>query len=120
METCEHWFDRCIDNEYVYVCTGIKLFRILFCNFQGSKFVYKPGDTIGIIPHNTAEDVDAVISHLGLEKQANLSYTLTTNTNVKGKIPPHIPVKSTLKHLFTYSVDLRSILKKVWIMNMCL
>lgn len=84
-------------------------------HFQGSNFNFKAGDTIGIIPHNDESDVNFVLNHLNLTSTADLSYTLSTDTSVKGnKIPVHVPMKSTLRHVLTHCLDLRSVLKKVF------
>ncbi|KAJ8716797.1 hypothetical protein PYW07_003424 [Mythimna separata] len=77
----------------------------------------KAGDTIGVIPHNDESDVDLIISHLNLDATADLPYTLTIDNNIKGsKIPPHVPVKSTIRHVLTHCVDLRSLLKKAFLL----
>ncbi|XP_026318821.1 methionine synthase reductase isoform X2 [Hyposmocoma kahamanoa] len=79
----------------------------------GSNLSFSPGDTIGIIPHNPTSDVDFIISHLCL--QAHLTYVLSVKS-LKGKIPAYIPVRSTLWHVLTHCVDLRGVLKKVFIL----
>lgn len=82
--------------------------------FQGSNFDFRPGDTIGIIPHNNESEVMDIINHLGLQDVVDLNYNLSIDNSPKGvKIPPHIPVKSTLRHVLTNCVDLRGIVKKV-------
>ncbi|XP_030021569.2 methionine synthase reductase [Manduca sexta] len=97
--------DRC---KAVYEVT----FDVTDCNFT-----FKAGDTIGVVPQNNEEEVNAVLRHLDLESLADTSYTLRVDSSIKGcKIPPHIPVKSTLKYLLTHCVDLRSILKKLFLL----
>lgn len=82
--------------------------------FQDSTFTFKAGDTVGVIPQNDESDVFAVLNHLGIREQANCSYELRVNKTQKGaKHPPHIPTKSTLRHVLTHCVDLRCVLKKV-------
>lgn len=88
------------------------------CIFQGSNFTFRPGDTIGIIPSNKSSEVDTIIDHLNLKSQAELQYSLSVNNSPKGgKIPPHIPTKSTVRHVLTYCCDIRSVLKKVFFLN---
>lgn len=79
--------------------------------FQNSNFKFKAGDTIGIIPQNRENEVEFIISHLDLSSHADLAYTLRSQKGIK--IPNHIPVKSTLRHVLQSCVDIRCILKKV-------
>lgn len=67
-----------------------------------------------MIPHNDESDVDLIIDHLNLCTTADLFYALTLDNSIKGsKIPLHVPVQSTIRHVLTHCVDLRSLLKKV-------
>ncbi|KAJ0183465.1 hypothetical protein K1T71_001441 [Dendrolimus kikuchii] len=84
---------------------------------EGSNFEFKAGDTIGILPCNIPREVEAVLNHLDLRTQADTPYHLTVNNSIKGcKIPPHIPVQSTLRHVLSFSVDLRAVLKKLFLL----
>lgn len=86
-------------------------------DIEGSNFNFKAGDTIGIISYNDESEVNHVISHLNLTSKADLYYSITADSSVKGsKIPAHVPVKSTLRHVLTHCLDLRSILKKLFIL----
>lgn len=99
----------------MYLCVQVNndLYIVKYL-FQGSEFFFKAGDTIGVIPHSDESDVDLIIRHLDLHSSADLPYTLTLGNSIKGsKIPPHVPVKSTIRHVLTHCVDLRSLLKKV-------
>lgn len=85
----------------------------------GNNFVYRPGDTIGIIPHNNKAEVDAIIEHLNLSSISDLQYTLNLSTSQKGgKIPPHIPIKSSIRHVLNYCCDIRSVLKKLFLLEL--
>ncbi|CAG9787624.1 unnamed protein product [Diatraea saccharalis] len=84
-----------------------------------SNFTFKPGDTIGILAQNLEEDVNTIINHLDLSSKANLQYTLSDSTtdNHKGcKIPPHIPVKSTIRYVLTSCCDIRAVPKKIFLL----
>lgn len=82
--------------------------------FQGSNFKFQPGDTIGILPENNAHEVHAILNHLGLQAEADFPYEVSVDSNIKGaKIPVHIPVESTLRHVFTHILNLRGVIKKV-------
>lgn len=50
---------------------------------------------------------------LNLEDVLDKKYTLSINVDRKSKIPGHIPVQGTLKHVLTHCVDLRGVVKKV-------
>ncbi|XP_075975660.1 methionine synthase reductase-like [Anticarsia gemmatalis] len=84
---------------------------------KGSNLNFKAGDTIGVIPHNDESDVNFIISHLDLTLKADHCYTLSVDASVKGsKIPAHVPVKSTLRYILTNCLDLRSVLKKLFLL----
>ncbi|KAL4709565.1 hypothetical protein ACJJTC_007296 [Scirpophaga incertulas] len=86
-------------------------------NVKGSDFNFRPGDTIGIVPHNINTEVEEIIDHLGLKSKADLQYNIIENSNLKStKKLLHVPIKSTLRHVLTYCCDIRSILKKLFIL----
>ncbi|KAI5639481.1 FAD binding domain-containing protein [Phthorimaea operculella] len=88
-------------------------------DITGSNFHFKPGDTIGIIPHNIEAEVNTVLSHIDLATLADVPYKLSVDKSQKGaKIPAHVPVKSTLRHVFTHCLDLRAVLKKLFILSL--
>ncbi|XP_063362960.1 methionine synthase reductase [Cydia amplana] len=80
-----------------------------------SNFELKAGDTIGILPRNSPEDVNAILDHLGIT-QGDQCYNLTVDSSSKIKVPAHVPVKSTLRHVLTHCVDLRGTLKKLFLL----
>ncbi|CAH2229778.1 jg5797 [Pararge aegeria aegeria] len=86
---------------------------------KGSNLDFRPGDTIGIIPQNSQSDVDNLLEHLNINDLADINYTISTDAGKKGvKVPPHIPVESTLRHILTYCVDLRGVLKKLFLLSL--
>ncbi|XP_072932879.1 methionine synthase reductase [Epargyreus clarus] len=88
-------------------------------DIKGSNFTFKPGDTIGILPHNNKDEVDFLIHHLGVAAVADLSYELTIDSSRKAtkcKIPPHIPINSTIRHVLTHCVDFRAVVKKLFLL----
>ncbi|KAM3957079.1 methionine synthase reductase [Aphomia sociella] len=92
------------------------VYEITF-DITDSNFKFRPGDTIGVIPHNNSNDVEFIVDHLNLRTQIDVQYKLSCNTNQKGaKIPVHIPLKSTLKHVLSNYVDLRSVVKKLFLL----
>ncbi|XP_026748958.1 methionine synthase reductase [Galleria mellonella] len=106
---CDHRRLTAIDD-------GCKAVYEITFDIAGSNFNFRPGDTIGIIPHNTSEDINLITDRLNLSTQLNVPYKLSCIVNQKGvKIPANIPVKSTLKHVLEYCVDLRSVVKKLFL-----
>ncbi|XP_059057230.1 methionine synthase reductase [Achroia grisella] len=86
-------------------------------DIQGSNFNFRPGDTIAIIPHNTGQDVNLITDRLNLGTQLNVPYKLSCINSTKGaKVPANIPVESTLSHVLRYCVDLRSVVKKLFLL----
>ncbi|XP_046978249.1 methionine synthase reductase-like [Vanessa cardui] len=86
-------------------------------NIEGSNFDFAAGDTIGIVPQNNKSEVDDIINHLELISVVDLNYTLRVASEQKGaKIPAYIPVTSTLRHVLTHCVDLRGIIKKLFLL----
>ncbi|CAH0719854.1 unnamed protein product, partial [Brenthis ino] len=86
-------------------------------DINGSNFSYKPGDTIGIIPRNSKREVQLLIDHLDLKRNLDVTYALKLNTGQKGaKIPLHIPIKSNLRYVLNNCVDLRGIVKKLFLL----
>lgn len=84
--------------------------------FQDANIKFHPGDTIGVVPQNNQEEVQFILEHLNLRGKSDCSYTIHLQKDVKSKLPPHIPVKSTLRYVLTNCVDLRGIVKKVFIL----
>ncbi|XP_068633973.1 methionine synthase reductase [Battus philenor] len=86
-------------------------------DIKGSNLIFRPGDTIGIIPQNIDTEVANIIDHLELAEVADCTYCLTINSDQKGaKIPLHVPVKSTLRYVLTHCVDIRGIVKKLFLL----
>ncbi|CAB3246820.1 unnamed protein product [Arctia plantaginis] len=84
---------------------------------KDSNFNFKAGDTIGVIPHNNESDVNFIISHLDLTSLADECYSLSVDSSVKGgKIPAHVPKESTVRHVLTHCLDLRSVMKKLFLL----
>ncbi|XP_063826435.1 methionine synthase reductase [Ostrinia nubilalis] len=94
---------------------GCKAAYEITFDITGSKFAFRPGDTIGIIAHNESREVEAIIDQLDLTSLADVQYTLC-NSSKGGKIPVHIPAKSTIRHVLTHCCDIRSVLKKLFLL----
>ncbi|XP_045769327.1 methionine synthase reductase-like isoform X2 [Maniola jurtina] len=99
-----------------------KNYKIVYeINFdiKGSNLNFRPGDTIGVIPENSQSEVDCVIEHLDLKDVADCDYVLSIDSTQKsGRVPAHLPVESTLRHVLTHCVDLRGVLKKLFLLTL--
>lgn len=76
---------------------------------------YLPGDTIGILPHNSTDDVNFVLEALNLEQRADTKCTISIKADCKKKparIPAYIPVLTTPKEVLQDCLSLRSVPKK--------
>ncbi|KAH9631682.1 hypothetical protein HF086_014683 [Spodoptera exigua] len=86
---------------------------------EDSNLTFKAGDTVGIIPQNDDSDIGFIVNHLNLASTVDLPYSIIIESNIKGsKLPIHIPVKSTLRHVLRYCVELRSLLKKAFLLSL--
>ncbi|RXG71615.1 Methionine synthase reductase [Armadillidium vulgare] len=82
---------------------------------EKEKFFYEPGDSFGIIVKNKEEEVDLLLNLLSLNKNADLHLKLKVDQNTSKKsalVPKYIPSDCTLRYLFTYCLDIRTIPKK--------
>ncbi|CAK1555251.1 unnamed protein product [Leptosia nina] len=87
-------------------------------DIKGSHFSFKPGDTIGLTPQNNEFEVESVINHLDLQSLVNCKYYLSIKEGLKGKVPGHIPLNSSIKYVLTHCVDLRGVIKKLFILTL--
>ncbi|XP_034828978.1 methionine synthase reductase [Maniola hyperantus] len=91
------------------------------CTFdvKGSNLKFRPGDTIGVIPQNSQSEVDCLIEHLNLKDVADCDYVLSIDSSLKsGRMSAHLPMESTLRHVLTHCVDLRGVLKKLFLLTL--
>lgn len=95
---------------------GFKAVYEITFDVEGSNLNYYPGDTIGIIPQNNDEEIEDLLKILSLTGEADKPLTISAENCTK--IPPHIPVRSTLRHILTYCIDLRSIVKKLYLLEL--
>jgi sulfite reductase alpha subunit-like flavoprotein len=84
---------------------------------QGSGIEFQPGDTIGVIPENSKDEVEKVMKHLRVSQRADTVVTVSMKPGAEKKkkacVPPHIPTKATLRHILQTCLDIRAIPKKV-------
>jgi sulfite reductase alpha subunit-like flavoprotein len=83
---------------------------------QGSGIDFQPGDTIGVIPENSKDEVERVMKHLKVSERADTIVTVSVKPGTVKKrvcVPPHIPTKTTLRHILQTCLDIRAVPKKV-------
>ncbi|KAL0269150.1 UNVERIFIED_CONTAM: hypothetical protein PYX00_006972 [Menopon gallinae] len=75
---------------------------------------YEPGDTIGILPFNTDDDLTLLFRQLNIRHLVNQSCLITLkNSDIKIKSKPtYLNKCTTLYEIFKYHVDIRSLPKK--------
>ncbi|KAK3105641.1 hypothetical protein FSP39_002493 [Pinctada imbricata] len=79
---------------------------------------YQPGDSISICCQNDDQEVDQLLLRLGQSNQADIPCELSLISDTKKKnaaLPPHLPPKATLRHMFTQCVDIREPPKKAFL-----
>lgn len=82
---------------------------------QGAGFDYQPGDSFGIVCQNNKVEVDYLIERLNISETCDkpMDLQIIENTRKKGaKIPSHMYVPSTLRHMLTNYVDFRVVPRK--------
>ncbi|GMS84789.1 hypothetical protein PENTCL1PPCAC_6964, partial [Pristionchus entomophagus] len=84
--------------------------RELMFEMEGVDLSYEPGDAFYITPQNSEAEVNFVLERLGCLSTADLEYELSIDpatSKACAALPNYLPVKSSLRHLFTYCLDIR-------------
>ncbi|EYB98386.1 hypothetical protein Y032_0131g1595 [Ancylostoma ceylanicum] len=71
---------------------------------------YEPGDAFYFVVPNPAPEVNFILDRMGMLAIADQVCTVSVNPStekINPTIPPHVPPKSSLRHLFTYCLDIR-------------
>ncbi|KAH8243769.1 hypothetical protein KR032_009953, partial [Drosophila birchii] len=80
-----------------------------------SPFDYQPGDTIGVMPSNSPDVVDALLTRLDLKDTADAAFNLKLVLNCakkNAKVPAHIPPTTTPREILTHCLALGSVPQK--------
>ncbi|EDV28307.1 uncharacterized protein TRIADDRAFT_21300 [Trichoplax adhaerens] len=91
-----------------------KVLELVLCQNDES-IDFLPGDSINVFCPNNEEEVNWIISRLGLIDIRNRTFTLRVMSETKKrlpKIPDHIPKDCTIKEALMFHCDIRSIPKK--------
>ncbi|XP_021921277.1 methionine synthase reductase-like isoform X2 [Zootermopsis nevadensis] len=90
----------------------------LCLDVQGSGIEYQPGDTVGVIPQNSEDEVQKIMKHLKILERADTVVTISVKPGTvkkKACVPPYIPVKATLRHILQTCLDIRAVPKKTFL-----
>ncbi|GLV31629.1 uncharacterized protein CBL_07390 [Carabus blaptoides fortunei] len=85
---------------------------------EGSDIQYSPGNSFGIIPQNSPQEVNKIIDRLNLHDVADKLFNLSvkqTNSKKKNKVPMHVPLIGTIRDVLTQNLDIRSVPKKTFL-----
>ena len=95
---------------------------------QKVDFEYQPGDAIGVYSSNNSEEVDLLLKRLDVYDRADVPceikvkeelVSLRSGTKAKFDTPAHIPTVATLRFIFTYCCEIRSVPRKVMSIKKC-
>ncbi|RCN28050.1 flavodoxin, partial [Ancylostoma caninum] len=71
---------------------------------------YEPGDAFYFVVPNPTPEVNFILDRMGMLAIADQICTVSVNPStekINPTIPAHVPPKSSLRHLFTYCLDIR-------------
>lgn len=94
---------------------AVKKTLLIKLDISNLDFIYHPGDAFGIICPNNHNEIMNLIQRLNLLKQVNSTCILSIDENTKkpnARIPQHLLVKSSVYHLLSTCIDIRSTPKK--------
>ncbi len=89
-------------NQRITASRSTKDVRHIELSLEGSNIHYEPGDSIGIVPHNREEDVDALIGRLGFD----------ADSPVQGDSQTIVPLRQALLERFEIGTVTRPFLKR--------
>lgn len=76
-------------------------------DIQGSGMQYQPGDSIGLLPHNDAQLVEGVLSHLG--QAGDQVFSIACSSGEDAQLLQHLGWPCSLRWALTTGCDLTSI-----------
>lgn len=93
----------------------VKRAYLVTLDLSGTELDVKPGDSIGVICPNPENEVDLLLRRLELSDQSESRLKLSADPNgtkKNAKISDFLKSATTLRHLFTSVLDIRSVPKK--------
>ncbi|XP_060526024.1 methionine synthase reductase isoform X2 [Cylas formicarius] len=76
---------------------------------------FLPGDTLAILPRNDENEVDSLLFRLNVDSVSDNRYCLVDDCEKPFNIPKHVPREGTLRNVFMSHINIRSMLKKVFL-----
>jgi len=73
---------------------------------------YQPGDSVGVLPHNSPHLVQGLLQHLG--QSGNQVFSIASSSGDDTKLLQHLGWPCTLEHALSCGCDLTSIPRSVW------
>ncbi|XP_061096578.1 methionine synthase reductase [Conger conger] len=97
---------------------AVKTALLLELDISEQQISYEPGDSFDVVCPNNDHEVEELLQRMGLEEQKNSSVQLQLLPDTKKKaaqIPSYIPENCTLKYLFTWCLEIRTVPKKAFL-----
>lgn len=87
--------------------------------FQGIEdFNFNPGDTIGILPINTDDDVSFVLERASLSDLCDGKISIQLLAGSKKKLPNYLPQQTSIRKCLREGLDLHTIPKKLFLRSL--
>ena len=99
-------------NAWIHTCCHC-LCQVLHVevDIQSSGMQYQPGDSIGLLPHNDAQLVEGVLSHLG--QDGNQVFSIACTSGEDAQLLQHLGWPCSLRRALTIGCDLTSIPRSI-------
>ncbi|XP_075272906.1 methionine synthase reductase isoform X1 [Opisthocomus hoazin] len=97
---------------------AIKTALLLELDIADTVFDYQPGDAFFVICPNNANEVEELLHILGLSEKGEFFVCVKVKQGTKKKgaaHPQHIPIRSTLKFILTWCLEIRAVPKKAFL-----
>lgn len=80
-------------------------------NIEGSGMQYQPGDSIGVLPHNSPQLVQGVLQHLG--QDGSQVFSIASSSGEESKLLQHLAWPCSLDRALAVGCDLTSVPRSV-------
>nr|CDJ87777.1 Flavodoxin nitric oxide synthase and FAD-binding and Oxidoreductase FAD NAD(P)-binding domain containing protein [Haemonchus contortus] len=83
---------------------------VLDLGVHHSNLPYEPGDAFYFVIPNSSMEVNFILDRMNLLSVADQKCTVSVNPNtqkINPVLPAHVPPESSIRHLFTYCIDIR-------------
>uniref|UniRef100_A0A673ZRA5 Methionine synthase reductase n=1 Tax=Salmo trutta TaxID=8032 RepID=A0A673ZRA5_SALTR len=100
---------------------SVKTALLIEMDISSHPMAYQPGDSLDVLCPNRASEVGELLHRLGLEDRKSNRIQLSLRKETKKKtaqIPSYIPENTTLHHLLTWSLEIRTVPKKAFLRSL--